>query len=147
RSPVWNQHEPACHSAPTLVTCGLPSAFRVVSQNVERFGACGSSCVRRSASCVSTWDHSIVGSPSASPRFVVFMILETPPVPETHREPVSASISTCQLRRQDTITISAVLGGFRAARKHAGDERGAWREGRPRDGARRLGWGVLMRWL
>src|SRR5215218_8342842 len=91
RSPVWNQHEPACQSAPTLVTCGLPSAFRVVSQNVERFGERGSSCVRRSASCVSTWDHSIVGSPSASPRFVVFIVLETPPLPETHREPVSAS--------------------------------------------------------
>src|SRR5215216_398403 len=87
RSPVWNQHEPACQSAPTLVTCGLPSAFRVVSQNVERFGERGSSCVRRSASCVSTWDHSIVGSPSASPRFVVFIVLETPPLPETHREP------------------------------------------------------------
>src|SRR5918995_1641037 len=86
----WNQHEPACQSAPTLVTCGLPSAFRVVSQNVERSGERGSSCVRRSASCVSTWDHSIVGSPSASPRFVVFIVLETPPVPETHREPVSA---------------------------------------------------------
>src|SRR5215210_9330045 len=38
RSPVWNQHEPACQSAPTLVTCGLPSAFKVVSQNVARFG-------------------------------------------------------------------------------------------------------------
>src|SRR5438445_2320674 len=86
RSPVWNQHEPACQSAPTLVTCGLPSAFRVVSQNVERFGERGSSCVRRSASCVSTSDHSIVGSPSASPRFVVFMVLETAPPPETHRE-------------------------------------------------------------
>jgi len=43
RSPVWNQHEPACHSAPTLVTCGLPSALRVVSQNVERLGESGSS--------------------------------------------------------------------------------------------------------
>src|SRR5207342_716644 len=88
RSPVWNQHEPACHSAPTLVTCGLPSAFRVVSQNVERFGERGSSCVRRSASCVSTSDHSIVGSPSVSPRFVVFMVLETASVAETHRENV-----------------------------------------------------------
>src|SRR3982074_2953246 len=87
RSPVWNQHEPACQSAPTLVTCGLPSAFRVVSQNVERFGERGSSCVRRSASCVSTWDHSIAGSPSVSPRFVVFMVLETAPLSETHREP------------------------------------------------------------
>src|SRR6266404_2804694 len=86
RSPVWNQHEPACQSAPTLVTCGLPSAFRVVSQNVDRFGECGSSCVRRSASCVSTWDQSIAGSPSASPRFVVFMVLETAPLPETHRK-------------------------------------------------------------
>src|ERR1700704_5419733 len=86
RSPVWNQHEPACQSAPTLVTCGLPSTFRVVSQNVERFGERGSSCVRRSASCVSTCDHSIVGSPSASPRFVVFMVLETALLPETHRE-------------------------------------------------------------
>src|SRR6476620_7684636 len=37
-SPVWNQYEPACQSAPTLVTCGLPSTFRVVSQNVGRFG-------------------------------------------------------------------------------------------------------------
>src|SRR4051794_20779727 len=64
RSPVWNQQEPACHSAPTLVTCGLPSAFRVVSQNVERLGERGSSCVKRSASCGSTCDHSIVGSPS-----------------------------------------------------------------------------------
>src|SRR5438270_7503644 len=86
RSPVWNQHEPPCQSAPTLVTCGLPSAFRVVSQNVERFGERGSSCIRRSASCVSTWDHLIVGSPSALPRFVVFMALETPLPPETHRE-------------------------------------------------------------
>src|SRR6478609_8347897 len=85
RSPVWNQHEPACQSAPTLVTCGLPSAFRVVSQNVERFGERGSSCVRRSTSCVSTCDHSIAGSPSTSPRFVVFMVLETAAVPETHR--------------------------------------------------------------
>src|SRR5207342_3597809 len=41
RSPVWNQHEPACQSAPTLVTCGLPSALRVVNQNVERFGERG----------------------------------------------------------------------------------------------------------
>src|SRR6478736_1085367 len=90
RSPVWNQHEPACHSAPTLVTCGLPSPFRVVSQNVERFGERGSSCVRRSVSCVSTSDHSIVGSPSASPRFVVFIVLETEPVPETHRDPVGS---------------------------------------------------------
>src|SRR5712664_3528313 len=84
--PVWNQHEPAGQIAPSLVTCVLPSAFRVVSQNVERFGERGSSCVRRSASCVSTRDHSIVGSPSASPRFVVFMVLETVPLPETHRE-------------------------------------------------------------
>src|SRR5256885_328108 len=91
RSPVWNQHEPECQSAPTLVTCGLPSAFRVVSQNVERFGERGSSCVRRSASYVSTWDHSIVGSPSAAPRFVVFIVLETPPLPESHREPSRAS--------------------------------------------------------
>src|SRR6266550_3202067 len=86
RSPVWNQHEPACQSAPTLVTCGLPSTFRVVSQNVERFGERGSSCIRRSASCASTSFLSIVGSPSASPRFVVFMVLETAPLPETHRE-------------------------------------------------------------
>src|SRR5438132_7819300 len=76
RSPVWNQQEPACQSAPTLVTCGLPSAFRVVSQNVDRFGERGSSCIRRSASCASTWDHWIVGSPSASPRFIVSMVLE-----------------------------------------------------------------------
>src|SRR5882757_7222059 len=81
-SPVWNQYEPACHSAPTLVTCGLPSVFKVVSQNVERFGERGSSCVRRSASCVSTWDHSIAGSPSASPRFVVFMVLRLHPFPK-----------------------------------------------------------------
>src|SRR5215203_1744199 len=91
RAAVWNQHEPACQSAPTLVTCGLPSAFRVVSQNVERFGERGSSCVKRSASCVSTWDHSIGGRPSASPRFVVLIVPETPPLPESHREPFSAS--------------------------------------------------------
>src|SRR5205823_520341 len=30
RSPVWNQH--AYQSAPTLVTCGLPSPFSVVSR-------------------------------------------------------------------------------------------------------------------
>src|SRR2546430_1097819 len=94
RSPVWNQHEPACQSAPTLVTRGLPSAFRVVSQNVERFGERGSSCVRRSASCDSTSDHSIVGSPSASPRFVVLMVLETAALPETHRELSARSPST-----------------------------------------------------
>src|SRR6478672_2874324 len=94
RSPVWNQHEPACQSAPTLVTCGLPSAFSVVSQNVERFGERGSSCVKRSASCASTWGHSIVGSPSASPRFVVLIVLQTPSRLETHREPVSAALDT-----------------------------------------------------
>ena len=86
RSPVWNQHEPACQSAPTLVTCGLPSAFRVVSQNVGRSGERGSSCVWRSTSCASTWAHSIVGSPSASARFAVCMVLETPSRPETHRQ-------------------------------------------------------------
>src|SRR5882672_1776360 len=101
RSPVWNQHEPACQRAPTLVTCGLPSAFRVVSQNVERFGERGSSCVRRSASCVSTWDHSIVGSPSASPRFVVFMVLETAPLPETHRDRRGPQTSTGRAERYE----------------------------------------------
>src|SRR4051812_12946115 len=84
-APVWNQHEPACQSAPTLVTCGLPSAFSVVSQNVERFGDCGSSPVSRSVSCASTSDHSIVGSPSTSPRFVISMLVETSPTPKTHR--------------------------------------------------------------
>ena len=33
-SPVSNQNAPSAHSAPTPVTCGLPSAFRVVSQHV-----------------------------------------------------------------------------------------------------------------
>src|SRR6476619_13248 len=105
RSPVWNQHEPACQSAPTLVTCGLPSAFRVVSQNVERFGELGSSCVRRSASCDSTWDHSIVGSPSASPRFVVSIVLETPPLPDTHREVVRSGVSGLVSRSHDSALV------------------------------------------
>src|SRR4249919_2228775 len=105
RAPVWNQQEPACHSAPTLVTCGLPSAFRVVSQNVERFGERGSSCVRRSASCVSTWDHSIVGSPSASPRLVVSIVLETPPLPETHREVVRSGVSGLVSRGRDSALV------------------------------------------
>src|SRR5207244_12237592 len=59
RSPVWDQKEPSCQSAPTLVTWGLPSSFRVVSQNVERFGERGSSWDKRLASCASTSDHSI----------------------------------------------------------------------------------------
>src|SRR4051794_30735156 len=83
--PVWNQQERACQSAPTVVTCGLPSRFSVVSQNVDRFGDLGSSCVSMSASCVSTWDHSIAGKPSAAPRLVVLMALETAPPPEDHR--------------------------------------------------------------
>src|SRR5262249_37066829 len=87
RSLVWNQHEPACQSAPTLVTCGLPSAFKVVSQKVERFGECGSSCIRRSASCASTRDHSIPGSPSASPRFLVSMPRETALLPKLIASP------------------------------------------------------------
>ena len=47
--------EPACHSAPTLVTCGLPSASQ--RRQPERRAiqrARGSSCAKRSASCVST---------------------------------------------------------------------------------------------
>src|SRR5215218_3157587 len=87
RAPVWNQYEPACHIAPTLVACGLPSAFTVVSQNVARFGERGSSCTERSASCASTWDHSRAGSPSASPRLVASMVLRLRPSPKTHRRP------------------------------------------------------------
>src|SRR6478752_6308203 len=102
-SPVWNQHEPACQSAPTLVTCGLPSVFRVVSQNVGRFGECGSVCVKSSASCVVTLDHSIAGSASAAPRFVVFMELETPPHPEIHRELASAG---CARPRASALSVS-----------------------------------------
>src|SRR5262245_43104320 len=119
RSPVWNQYEPACQSAPTLVTCGLPSAFRVVSQDVERFGERGSSCVRRSASCVSTWDHSIVGSPSASLRFVVFIVLETPLdrlVPRHRRSPGQGNVLATRPRgravwlRSNYLPSSADLG-------------------------------------
>src|SRR3954466_1763676 len=59
RSPVWTQPEPACQIAPTLVTRGLPSEFNVVSQNVGRFGECGSSWIDRSVSCASTRLHGI----------------------------------------------------------------------------------------
>ena len=44
-------------------------------------------------------DHSIVDSPSALPRFVAFMVLETPPLPETHRQPVSSSHRSGVTRR------------------------------------------------
>lgn len=79
------QHEPACQSAPTLLTCGLPSAFRVVNQNAERFGDRGSSCVISSPSCVATRDHSIAGSPSDSPRSVVLMVLRLTPTQNSSR--------------------------------------------------------------
>ena len=100
---------------PTLVTCGLPSAFRVVSQNVERFGERGSSCVRRSASCVSTWDHSIVASPSASPRFVAFMVLETAPLPETHRGRVRDSAEACWARSPIRVSPCSATSARRVA--------------------------------
>ena len=40
-APVWNQNVPSTHSAPTGVTCGLPSSFTVDSQVVRELCASG----------------------------------------------------------------------------------------------------------
>src|SRR4051812_43209436 len=36
-APVWNQNAPSTQSAPTAVTCGLPSSFTVHSHVVREF--------------------------------------------------------------------------------------------------------------
>src|SRR5690349_21764707 len=40
-APVWNQNVPSSHSAPTAVTCGLPSSLTVASHVVREFAASG----------------------------------------------------------------------------------------------------------
>src|SRR5579863_10504105 len=73
--PVWNQKLPSNQSAPTAVTCGLPSAFTVESHVERALWASGSG--GDPASSVSTMSAQLTGgSPSIAPKL---MISTTPP--------------------------------------------------------------------
>src|SRR6476661_8231135 len=63
-APVWNQNEPSTHSAPTAVTCGLPSSLTVDSQVVREFAASGTGA-DPAASFSATTAQSTGGTPSA----------------------------------------------------------------------------------
>src|SRR3954447_11599924 len=69
---VWYQKLPSTHSAPTAVTCGLPSAFTVANQVVWALTASGAGA-DRSSSFATTAAHSTGGSPSAAPRLMTSM--------------------------------------------------------------------------
>src|SRR3954454_6273560 len=66
-APVWNQNVPSTQSAPTAVTCGLPSSLSVVSHVVLEFGQSGFGASRASSLAVMAL-QSTGGSPSAVPR-------------------------------------------------------------------------------
>src|SRR5215470_13509105 len=69
-APVWNQNVPSSHSAPTAVTCGLPSSLRVDSQVVREFAPSGAGADPAS-SFSATAAQSTGGSPSALPKLVI----------------------------------------------------------------------------
>src|SRR5580658_2291489 len=69
-APVWNQNVPSSHSAPTAVTCGLPSSLTVDSQVVREFAESGAGADPAS-SFSTTAAQSTGGSPSALPRLVI----------------------------------------------------------------------------
>src|ERR1700752_4911158 len=69
-APVWNQNVPSSHSAPTAVTCGLPSSFTVDSQVGREVSAPGAG-PEPAPSFATIADQSTGGSPSALPRLVI----------------------------------------------------------------------------
>src|SRR3954452_7745065 len=73
-APVWNQNVPSSQSAPTAVTCGLPSSFSVVSHVVLALLASGAggepSAIRSTIALQSTG-----GRPSPLPRLMISMRL------------------------------------------------------------------------
>src|ERR1700757_4451976 len=73
-APVWNQNVPSSHSAPTAVTCGLPSSLTVDSQVVREFTASGAGA-KPAASFSVTAAQSTGDSPSASPRLMISISL------------------------------------------------------------------------
>src|SRR3954452_6879914 len=73
-APVWNQNVPSSHSAPTAVTCGLPSSLTVDSQVVRALCASGAGADPAS-SFPEIAAQSTGGSPSALPRLVTSMTI------------------------------------------------------------------------
>src|SRR5437764_9607818 len=71
-APVWNQNVPSSHTAPTGVTCGLPSSLIVDSQVVRELWASGAGAAPDS-NFSTTACQSATGSPSALPRLVTSM--------------------------------------------------------------------------
>ena len=123
RLPVWNQHEPAArpHTRHVRASVGVHGR-RPERRTVRRVPVM---IVRRSASCVSTSDHWIVGSPSASPRFVVFILLEISPLPETDRKPVRRRCRHTLRRRTLRSGRPAVSPDRAALRAHLGGNKGS----------------------
>src|SRR5215831_9188351 len=78
-APVWNQNAPSTQRAPTAVTCGLPSWLTVDSQVVREFAAPGAGASLAS-SFPATAAQSTGGSPSALPRFMIFIFRTYLPV-------------------------------------------------------------------
>src|ERR1700685_2667127 len=68
--PVWNQNASSSHSAPTAVTCGLPSSLPVPSHVVREFRASGAGADPAS-SVAATVAQFTGGSPSALPRLAI----------------------------------------------------------------------------
>src|SRR3954471_13203826 len=69
-APVWNQNAPSTQSAPTAVTCGLPSSLMVHNHVVRVFAASGVGA-EPASSFATTAAQSTGGSPSAFPRLMV----------------------------------------------------------------------------
>ena len=66
RVPVWNQKVPSSQTAPTAVTCGLPSSLTVVSHVVRALCASGAGADPASSFSVTAAQFT-GGSPSAAP--------------------------------------------------------------------------------
>src|SRR3954447_3727003 len=81
-APVWNQNVPSSHTAPTAVTCALPSSLTVDSQVVREFTASRSGADPESIFPTMA-DQSTGGRSSAAPRFTISMAL-----PPSVRTPV-----------------------------------------------------------
>src|SRR4051812_17651696 len=73
-APVWNQNVPSSHTAPTAVTCALPSSLTVDNQVVREFTASLSGADPESIFPTMA-DQSTGGRASAAPRFTISMTL------------------------------------------------------------------------
>src|SRR5690348_3861290 len=81
-APVWNQNVPSSHTAPTAVTCGLPSSLTVDSQVVRALCAAGAG-PGPASSFPAIAAQATGGSPSAVPRLVISMT-DLPSSPRGH---------------------------------------------------------------